>query len=341
MSSKTKAGSLVAVVLLATGLAWQWWIASTRRPVHEGTHEIEIAPGSSVIAIARVLHGAEVRAPQWVFPWLLRSRGDATKLKAGRYRLEGPLSLNDIADLLVRGSVVRQFVTFPEGRNVFEMAEIVGDAGLSKDDFLDAARDPSAIRDLAPAAASLEGYLYPDTYDIASMKTSRELVALMTARFRDVVAEIGLPLAGGLDMHGAVTLASIVELETGASVERPQIAGVFLNRLRMGMPLQTDPTVIYALRLRGLYDGNIRKKDLKVDSPYNTYARRGLPPGPIASPGRAALAAVKNPTDTKALYFVSRNDGTHVFSTTLRDHERAVTQYQRRGRPPATPLPGP
>jgi UPF0755 protein len=188
------------------------------------------------------------------------------------------------------------------------------------------------MRDLDPVATTLEGYLFPDTYDVPqSPEAARALALRMLERFREVI-EPQLPKIQerGLTVRQVVTLASIVELETARSFERARIAAVFLNRLKRGMPLQTDPSVIYALKLAGRWDGNIRKQDLEIDSPYNTYKRRGLPPGPLGSPGREAILAVLEPADTKELYFVSRNDGSHEFSETLADHNRAVNRYQRR-----------
>jgi UPF0755 protein len=204
--------------------------------------------------------------------------------------------------------------------------------GVSTDEFLRLARDPLLIRDLDPEAEDLEGYMFPDTYDIPRVpNTERALVGRMVRRFRDVIApELTGMAERGLSVRKVVTLASVVELETARRQERPRIAAVFWNRLRRGMPLQADPTVIYALRRGGLWDGNIRKKDLGIDSPYNTYRYAGLPPGPIGSPGREAIRAVLEPAETRELYFVSRNDGTHHFSETLAEHNRAVDRYQRR-----------
>ncbi len=276
-----------------------------------------------------------------VFRALVRLRGAGAAIKAGEYTLDGPLTLEQVLERLVRGAAVRRDVTFPEGRNLHEMAALAADlADVSKDEFLRAARDPAPMRDLDPLAKDLEGYLFPDTYDVPPGRASgAALVARMVERFREVVApELAGVSLSGRSLREVVTLASLVELETARGDERPRIAAVFLNRLARRMPLQTDPTVIYALRQAGRYDGNIRKGDLRIDSPYNTYRYPGLPPGPIASPGREAIRAVLAPAPGDELYFVSRNDGSHQFSRTLREHERAVDVYQRRrsrGRPHA------
>lgn len=326
---------VVLSVLALLGLR-VWWVAETEGPLNGPAAEIVVPSGASTQAIADRLAEAGLIRRSWTFALLVRLRGDDARMKAGRYRFEGPYSLLDIEQKLVQGEVERREITFTEGRNIFEMAEIAGKAGLSAKEFLAAARDPSPISDLDPEATTLEGYLFPETYDIQDGASEQTLTAEMVRHTRLVVASLGLGTEGrtiagaSLTLRQIVTLASIVELETAAPEERPRIAGVFFNRLRLGMRLQTDPTVIYAMKVEGRYDGNIRKSDLASESPYNTYRYEGLPPGPIGSPGRAALSAVLEPEETEDLYFVSRNDGTHVFSKNLRDHERAVDEYQRR-----------
>ena len=210
----------------------------------------------------------------------------------------------------------------------------MGKAGVDAEEFLAAARDPEPIRDLDPDAEDLEGYLFPDTYHVPlASDTARALVRRMLQRFREVVGpELTRIEKKDLTVREVVIIASLVELETAAVEERPRIAGVFLNRLEKRMLLQTDPTIIYALKQEGRWNGNIRRRDLEMDSPYNTYRHAGLPPGPIGSPGREAILAVLDPEETRDLYFVSRNDGTHHFSETLREHNRAVDRYQRRRR---------
>ena len=342
---KTRVATLLVLLALLLRL---WWRAETEAPIGSPPAEIVVPPGASTQAIAERLAAAGVIRRTWTFALLVRLRGDGSRMKAGRYRFDGPYSLLDIEQKIVEGEVERRAVTFPEGRNIFDMAEIASKSGLAGPAFLIAARDPSRVADLDPEAKTLEGYLFPETYDLKDGSTEVALAAEMVRVARGVFEEMGLTAKGRtiagqpLTLRQIVTLASIVELETAATKERPRIAGVFLNRLRMGMRLQTDPTVIYALTLAGHYNGNIRKVDLSDESPYNTYRFAGLPPGPIGSPGRSALHAVLEPETTDALYFVSRNDGTHVFSKLLRDHERAVDEFQRRRssktvRPAATP----
>jgi UPF0755 protein len=326
---------LRALLLLALVLGVRlFWAIETRyplRPAKAPPERLIVAPGESASSIGRQLHERGLVRYPLVFRVLVLLRGQGSSLKAGEYELEGPLSLEQLADLLARGQVVRNDVTFPEGRVIEEMADIAEAKGIPATEFLAAARDPSLVRDLDPLARDLEGYLFPDTYDLPGTgNRGAVLVARMVQRFRDVADPLRADIAAQrLTLRELVTLASVVERETGRPEERPRIAAVFHNRLARGMPLQTDPTVIYALRKAGRWDGNIRKRDLDLDSPYNTYRRAGLPPGPIASPGREALLAVLHPADTKDLYFVSRNDGSHHFSETLTEHERAVDRYQR------------
>jgi len=323
---------ILALILLA--VVYGAWFHETRWPVRRASdppQSLVIAPGAGVLDIGRQLEQLGlVRHPE-VFRLLVLSRGETGRLRAGEYELSGTMSVDQVIDKLVRGDVVRHVVTFPEGTNLEDMARLVALKGIPQAAFLAAARDPAPIRDVDPDAKDLEGYLFPDTYDIPrGPDAAAHLVARMVRRFRDVITpELAALKEGGRTPRQVVTLASIVELETARPEERPRVAAVFLNRLQKKMPLQTDPTVIYALRQAGTYDGNIHKDDLEVDSPYNTYRFPGLPPGPIASPGRASLQAALHPATSRELYFVSRNDGSHQFSETLAEHERWVNLYQR------------
>jgi UPF0755 protein len=321
------------LVLLLAAVAYGAWFHETRWPVRGGgdpPQGLVVAQGAGVLDIGRQLQQLGlVRHPE-VFRFYVLSRGETGRLRAGEYALEGSMSLEQIVDKLVRGDVVRHVVTFPEGTNLEDMARLAAVKGIPVEAFLAAARNPELIKDLDPDARDLEGYLFPDTYDIPrGAEPAAQLVARMVRRFRAVMAPELTRLPSGRTLRQVVTLASIVETETARPEERPRVAAVFLNRLQRRMPLQTDPTVIYALRKVGTYDGNIRKGDLDVDSPYNTYRFPGLPPGPIASPGRASLQAALHPAESRELYFVSRNDGSHQFSETLAEHERWVNLYQR------------
>ena len=331
------------VVLGALALAWfhetQWPVRSAEQP----PQSLMVNPGDGVRDVGRQLRDLGlVRHPE-VFRALVVWRGDTAKLRAGEYELTGAMSLDDIVTKLVKGDVVRRAVTFPEGSDLEAMARLAATRGLVMEDFLKAARDPAPIRDLDPEAKDLEGYLFPDTYDITRRPDpAADMVGRMVKRFREVIQpELPRVQASGMTLREVVTLASVVELETARPDERPRIAAVFRNRLKFRMPLQTDPTVIYALKKRGGYDGNIHRGDLDIDSPYNTYRYPGLPPGPIASPGREAIRAVLQPADVKDLYFVSRNDGSHQFSASLADHNRAVFQYQKNRAALASPAADP
>ena len=242
----------------------------------------------------------------------------------------------EVVDKIARGDVYVRAITFREGLNIREMAALFESGGFGiAADFIAAARNASLVSDIDPASRDLEGYLFPDTYTLQRRTTAEELVERMVSRFKkSLTPELQQKaLARGLNVRQLVTLASLVEKETGKAEERPIVAGVYTNRLKIGMGLQCDPTVIYALMLAGRYDGNIRRDDLQIDSPYNTYRYAGLPPGPIAAPGEASLIAAASPADVPYLYFVSRNDGSHVFATTLDEHNRNVNEFQRRPQP--------
>jgi UPF0755 protein len=327
------------LVVLAAVLYGVWWY-QTRWPVRSASdppQRVLIQPGTGVRQIGRQLHGLGVVHHPELFRVLVLERGAAGKLKAGEYELAGRMSLSDVVDKMARGDVVRRFVTFPEGRNIEEMAAIVTAQGQPAEPFLAVARDPRPIADLDSKAPDLEGYLFPDTYEIPPRPDGTAAVARQAVdRFRkQITPELPAVRQSGHTLREVMTLASLVELETAVPAERPRVAAVFLNRLRRRMPLQTDPTVIYAMRRAARWDGNIRKRDLSIDSPYNTYRYPGLPPGPIASPGLESIRAVLYPATSDELYFVSRNDGSHHFSRTLAEHSRAVDHYQRgRGLPP-------
>jgi UPF0755 protein len=264
------------------------------------------------------------RAAMW---WTARNRS----LKAGEYRFAEPMSASQVVDKLVRGEVHARRITFPEGLTILDMAKIYEQRGFGPaSEFVAAAGNASLIREVDPQAPDLEGYLYPETYAIPRGTPAAKLIALMVDRFQaaytdDLKAQAQ---AQGLSAREVVTLASLVEKETAQDHERALVAAVYRNRMKLGMGMQADPTVIYALQKAGRYDGNIRRADLQFDSPYNTYKYAGLPPGPIASPRRASLEAALAPADVPYIYFVSRNDGTHVFASTLAEHNRNVREFQ-------------
>lgn len=295
---------------------------------------VYIPPRSSLAVIRQELLAAGLLREDLRFRLLARLSGRGRLLKAGEYAFRSGATPWQILSTLAGGRTVRRQVTIPEGANLHQIAGLLAAEKLvAQEQFTALAGDPGLRARLgisSPSATHLEGYLFPDTYFFSRGQEPQEIIRVMTERGRLVLDELltAAPGAPGLNRHQILTLASIVEKETAVPEERPLIARVFLNRLAKGMRLQTDPTVLYGLgRFEG---GRLTRADLAAPTPYNTYLVRGLPPGPIASPGRAALAAVLAPAAADYLYFVAKNDGTHQFSTNLRDHNRAVNQYQRR-----------
>jgi UPF0755 protein len=292
---------------------------------------VEVPAGAGPSTIGQRLVAAGVVRDEMTFRGAVWMSGRARELKAGEYQFAEPMTPMEVIDKLARGDVYRRRITFREGLTIPEMAAVYEQSGFgSVADFTKAASDPALIRNLDPAARNLEGYLFPETYSLPRETPASVLVGQMVGLFQKAFTPAvrdGIK-AQGLTVREAVTVASLVEKETAVPDERPIVAAVYLNRKRVGMPMQADPTVIYALQQAGRYDGNIRREDLQFDSPYNTYRYPGLPPGPIASPGRAALEAVANPADAEYLYFVSRNDGSHVFARTLDEHNRNVREWQ-------------
>ncbi len=294
---------------------------------------VDIPPGSGPGVIGRRLWDAGVIRDPLTFRIELIRSGSGRRLQAGEYRFDKPMTVRDVIAKIARGDVYLQPITFREGLTIREMAALYESRGFgAAGEFIAAAADKRAVHDLDPAARDLEGYLFPDTYNMPRQSTAAELVSRMVAAFQKTLTPELRAHAErrGLGVRELVTLASIVEKETGKPDERPLVAAVYANRLRIGMGLQCDPTVIYALQRVDRYNGNLTRDDLQFDSPYNTYRYRGLPPGPIAAPGRASLEAAADPADVPYLYFVSRGDGSHVFATTLDEHNRNVYEYQKR-----------
>jgi UPF0755 protein len=264
------------------------------------------------------------------FRLLARVTGKAQVLKAGEYIFPPGLSPYQVLSLLEEGKVVQWPITIPEGTELEGIADILAeDNWIDRQRFLELVRNDDLIQDLGLSSDSLEGYLFPDTYYLSrGNQDEAAIIRMMAARFQEVYQEIRTAVVGqpSLSQHEIITLASIVEKETGQEDERPLVAQVFINRLNKNMRLQADPTVRYGL---GQFAGKLTRQDLQTTTPYNTYVIKGLPPGPICSPGQAALTAVMQPAEGDLLYFVSKNDGTHHFSKTLTEHNRAVAKYQR------------
>ena len=326
---------ITAGLVLLAALAAGFWIYQSLKQPYRGFSEaevfVDIPPGTGTAGMARRLADAGVVPSATVFEAAVWARKAGRRLQAGEYRFDRAATPIQVVDRLARGDVYLRTITFREGLTIRQMAVLYEEKGFGPaSEFVEAASSPQRIRAIDPKAGDLEGYLFPNTYALPRRATAETLVDRMVAEF-DKVLSPGLrerAAARGLSVRELVTLASIVEKETGTAEERPLVAAVYSNRLRIGMGLQCDPTVIYALERAGRYDGNIRRADLGIDSPYNTYRYAGLPPGPIAAPGRAALEAAASPADVPFLYFVSRNDGTHAFAATLDEHNRNVHKYQ-------------
>ena len=326
-------GVLVLLVIVAGGvLGFMYMRVNQPYRGWDGTEQfVEIPPGAGSVGIGDRLVDAGVIRDRSTYRTALWMTGQARHLKAGDYRFDRAMTPFAALDKIARGDVYVINVTFPEGLTMTEMAKIFESHGLgSAASFIKAAKDPAPIRDLDPAANDLEGYLFPETYAVPRRTDAARLVRLMVAAFTHAFTpELrAAATAGNRTVRQTVTLASIVEKETAKPEERPIVAAVYANRLRIGMALQCDPTVIYALQRAGAFTGNLRRDDLAFDSPYNTYRYPGLPPGPIASPGKAALEAVVRPADVDYVYFVSRNDGSHEFARTLDEHNRNVQKFQ-------------
>jgi len=312
--------ALVIFLLAAAFLAYGLLV-----PAVPSKESVLLRPGSSARTIANELRSAGVIRSRYAFLALHYFR--VRPLKAGEYLFDRPANAFEVYDRLVRGDIATHTVVVPEGYNLWDIAAVFEASGLaSRADFLDAARkDHTMISDLDPAAQSLEGYLFPDTYHFTRTQSLTDMLTVMTKHFRQEAKAIGLEN----DFHKVVTMASIVEKETGAPEERPLVAGVYYNRLEKGMLLGADPTVVYASLLANRYNGVIHQSDLDSTSPYNTYRVAGLPPGPIANPGRASLEAALHPQQTDYLYFVSDRNGHHRFARTGAEHDKNVALYRR------------
>ena len=319
-------------ILLAIGGGWFFWraVRTPYKGYREPAKRVEVRRGQNTSAILESLRKAGVVRDAWIpliYMKLLRGRDS---LKAGVYEFDRPLAPVDVIDKLVRGDVVLKTITIREGLDRFAIGKLFAAEGLGTEKQWDEATgEPDLIRDIAPDAQSLEGYLFPDTYKFDPGTPASTIVKAMVGNFRKAWGGEIAFINTGLNVHQTVTLASIVETEARLPQERPIVASVYFNRINKRMLLGADPTVIYALKLEGRWNGNIRKADLQLASPYNTYRTPGLPPGPIANPGLASLRAAAAPASTPYLYFVARNDGSHVFATNHLEHTRNVEKYQR------------
>lgn len=313
---------LICLVAFAGWLAWALWV-----PVSPGGQTmVMLRPGYSTRRLARALKSAGViRSSEAFVLWHAFHRKPA--LKAGEYLFDHAANAIQIHQRLARGDVYVHTVVIPEGFNMFDVAAAIESAGLgSGKEFLKVAMtDTALVSDLAPGATSLEGYLFPNTYEFTRTQSMHDMAAEMVKEFRRIAGEVGL----NGDIQRTVTLASIIEKETAVPEERPEVASVYENRLERRIPLQADPSVIYAELLDGTYGGALHHDDMSFDSRYNTYRHPGLPPGPIANPGKSSLQAAMHPAETTFFYFVSDGNGHHRFSGTLEEHNRNVAALRR------------
>ncbi len=320
---------IVVVLSVLSGLFVKYWLQEAEnRVVTEETRNITVAKGTSLRGFADQLVAEGLLDEPWSFRIWARYSGLSSSLKTGEYKIPANATMNDLLHLVTSGQVIDYPVTFIEGWSFKQLR-----AALAKQNQLnhviDTLDDQSLMKALGAEGIHPEGRFYPDTYHYTAGMTDLDILRQAYNKMDQFIEAEWLKRDDGLPLENrdqALTLASIIEKETGAEIERPLIAGVFINRLRKGMLLQTDPTVIYGMG--DSYKGNIRRKDLRKDTPYNTYTRAGLPPTPIAMPGGEAIKATLHPAETNALYFVAKGDGTHYFSSTLREHNNAVNKYQ-------------
>ena len=343
---------LLVIVLVAGGAAaWIWYgITKPYQGFAPGGVFVDVPHGASQRYVAYLLQKNGVVRSALAVMIYARQHPKRT-LQAGEYFFDHAMAGRDVFWKLANGEVFQQPFTVREGETVFDIArELEAGKFMRAGDFLYAAGDPALIRDFAPGAQTLEGFLFPATYELPRHPAASELTAEMVRKFKEEWKRIGSSSAGGSTDEGdhravnrIVTLASLVERETPKPEERPLVAGAFENRLRKGMRLQCDPTVIYGMERLGKYNGTLTGKDLQFDSPYNTYEHGGLPPGPIGNPGEASLRAALRPTETNYLYFVANTQGGHFFGATLAEHNKNVVKYRRllAGLPADPPPPPP
>ena len=325
--------SILISICLATGAVFvtDLWIYANNPASSDASDVlVQVKPGQSLNATTQILHEKRLILSPLRFNLLARIKGYDKKLQAGEYVLSGSMSPVELLDKMVKGEVKLYKLTVPEGYTIYQVAELVAESGFAqRKAFVDAATDASFARKKGINADTFEGYLFPDTYFFPRGITPKSIIATMVDRFRSVFKPEweNQGQMHGFTIHQVVTLASIIEKETGAPSERPVISSVFHNRLKKRMRLESDPTVIYGIKN---FDGNLTRKHLTTRTPYNTYKIRGLPVGPIANPGRDSLHAALYPAKTPYIYFVSKKDKTHHFSTNLKDHNKAVKKYQLR-----------
>lgn len=333
MNFKAILAVFIVIVVTTTGLSSYKFYKTVTTPLssHGPQTIVEIKKGDNVKKISSLLNQKGLIGDPWAFNLLAKIKRVVYKLKAGEYKLSSAMSPSEILIKIARGQVIQHQITIPEGYNIFEIGDLLEKRNITKKvTFISRAFDPETLKKLSFNTNSLEGYLFPETYSFEKNVSDYDILKKMADTFRERVMspEIMMDVKKtNLSFHKIITLASLIEKETGKDEERPLISAVFYNRLKRNMRLQCDPTVIYAIKD---FDGNLRKKDLKIDSPYNTYRYAGLPPGPIANPGLNSIKTALHPANVDYIYFVAKKNGEHKFSSTLKDHNKAVLKYQKR-----------
>lgn len=323
--------SLVITVQVLLASLLVWYLVCLFVAPGDGSRELELSfpPGSGIRKLAGELKAGGIIRSSWHFILVTRLRGQSHRLKAGDYRFNNSMTPEMILEKLVAGDVDFRKFSLPEGYSIFQAAELLEQKGyFKKAAFLEKCRDDGLLSRLGLNGPSVEGYLYPATYNLVRNGSEEQLIEQMVGQFKIRYAEASSASGSSPDFsrHQIVTLASMIEKEAVSQEEKPLIASVFHNRMRIGMPLQSDPTAVYGVRA---FAGKVTKADIETRSPYNTYQIKGLPPGPIGNPGIQALQAAMNPAKTQYLYFVARQDGTHQFSRSLEEHNRAVSKFLR------------
>ncbi|OGP97039.1 MAG: hypothetical protein A2Z39_04025 [Deltaproteobacteria bacterium RBG_19FT_COMBO_46_9] len=320
--------AIICVLMVAIILGFGMFF--TRPAQKDGIDQvITIREGMSLKEVAGTLKSKGIIINKDLFILWTRLLGNSRKIKAGEYLLNSGMTPARIIEILTKGIIITYTVTVPEGFSIEQIGNILDESGLAdKNSFISLAHEPGVIKKYGISGPSLEGFLYPDTYEFGKGLPPLLIIDVMVKRFREIIGPYMKRIEElGMKVEEVITLASIVEKEAGNAEEMPLIASVFLNRLKKGMRMESDPTVIYGMNN---FTGNLTRKDLLESTPYNTYVIRGLPPGPISNPGLASIKAVLYPVETDYLYFVSKNDGTHYFSVSIEEHNRAVWTYQKR-----------
>ncbi|MGM0464941.1 MAG: endolytic transglycosylase MltG [Acidobacteriota bacterium] len=326
-----KAALVLLVVASLFFSSWFLWEYHHPRNIISPNTVFEIKKGSSASWIAQQLKKENIIKNKWPFLFAYKVFFTKENLIAGEYEFNPPISVKEVLKKIIKGEIKLHPITIPEGLNIWETAELLSQKySVDNKKVLYNAQNTQLISSMDSEAQNLEGYLFPETYHIPKNTSEEELIENMVSQFkktfnpqwRERTREMGM------NIREVVTLASLIEEETSVPEEKSLVSSVFHNRLKLGMKLDCDPTIIYALKKKGEYQGRLRNKDLKLDSPYNTYLYKGLPPSPISNPGKESLKAALFPSKTDYLYFVSKNDGTHKFSSTFKEHQKAVIKYQ-------------